>query len=244
MDHRQLGEAIAAYALGALDDADRAATERVLVEHLPGCSSCREMLADFREVAGDLALVTPSRAVPDEVGERIMAHIDDEAAPSVVRTRSPVRRRVASRLGIAAAVVALAGLGAWNLQLASRVTDAEDRSLAVASAAALMAAPDARAASVVGDRGSLVFVWRPGEAVLLGDGVDAPASGRVLQVWLMRAGVPTSAGVFRPSEAGLVVVPVAIDPRGFDRVAITVERGPAGVSRPTSAPIYSGLLTA
>jgi anti-sigma-K factor RskA len=243
MDHRELEEAVAAYALGALDDAERVETERALVEHLPGCASCRELLADFREVAGDLALVTPARALPDEVGERIMAQVLEEERPAAARGPGRVRRRIVSRLGVAAAIVAVAALGAWNVQLASRVDDAEESARAVAQAATLLAAPDARTASVVGDRGSLVFMWRPGEAVLLGHDVEAPDSGRVLQVWLMRSGVPTSAGVFRPSD-GLVVVPIPIDPRGFDRVAITVERGPRGAARPSSAPIYSGLLTA
>jgi predicted anti-sigma-YlaC factor YlaD len=188
MDHRELEEAVAAYALGALDDAERVETERALVEHLPGCASCREMLADFREVAGDLALVAPARALPDEIGERIMAQASEEHRPSVARRGVLVRRRIVSRIGVAAAIAAFAALGVWNLQLASRVGDAERSAQAVAQAAALLAAPDARAASVVGDRGSLVFVWRPGEAVLLGHDVAPPGSGRVFQLWLMRAG--------------------------------------------------------
>ncbi|MFY9587459.1 MAG: anti-sigma factor, partial [Actinomycetota bacterium] len=64
----------------------------------------------------------------------------------------------------------------------------------------------------------------------------------VLQVWLMRGGVPTSVGAFRPDD-GFIVLPIDVDPTAFDRVAITVEKAPKA-KLPTSAPIYSAPLTA
>jgi len=240
MEHEQLEEAVAAYALGALDEAERPEIERALLEHLPGCASCRAMLNDFREIAGDLALVAPRRGVPEAVEERILDGIREQrqvAAPRAFPRRSPW-----GRVAIASVAAAIVALFAWNIQLASRVHDANTRSSDLAAAVSLIGAPDAKTASLGREAGSLVLVWRPGQAVLVGNDVDAPASGKVLQVWLMRAGVPTSVGAFRPDD-GLVVFPIDVDPTTFDRVAITVEKAPSA-PRPTSAPIYSAPLTA
>ena len=240
MEHEQLEEAVAAYAIGALDSSERGAIEHALLEHLPGCASCRELLNDFREVTGDLALVAPRRAVPEAVEERIFEGIRERQHRPDGR---PVARRASwARVAAVAAAAAIVALGAWNLQLASRVRGADVRTERVAAALSLMGAPDARSAALTGDEGTLVFVWRPGEAVLIGHDVAAPPSGSVLHVWLMRGGVPTSAGAFRPSD-GLVVLALAVDAAGFDRVAITIEKAPRA-ARPTRAPIYSAALTA
>ncbi len=241
MEHEQLEEAVAAYALGALDEAERPEVERALLEHLPGCASCREMLNDFREVAGDLALVAPRRGVPEAVEEWILDGIREQRQHTTP-PRVPARRSPLSRAAAVAVVAAIVALGAWNLQLASRVRDADARSEKVASALSLIGSPDARSAALSGGDGSLVLVWHPGEAVLVGHDVAAPPSGKVLQLWLMRAGVPTSVGAFRP-DGGIVVLPVTIDPTGFDRVAVTIENAPRA-SRPTTAPIFSAPLTA
>jgi hypothetical protein len=96
---------------------------------------------------------------------------------------------------------------------------------------------------LTGPTGRLVFVWRRGEAVLVGHDIAAPSSDEVLQLWLVQAGRATSAGVFRP-DRGSVVVPLRVDPSGFDQVAVTVEPGPKGAARPSRAPVYSGSITA
>ena len=237
MEHEQLEETVAAYALGALDVAGRADVERTLLEHLTGCGSCRELFHDLREVTSDLALAAKPREVPAEVEERILQGI---------RERKPQAERTAagrSRLGRAAVAAAIVALGAWNLQLASRVNNAAHRTDTITAVLSLMSAPDARSTTLMGRGGTLVFVRRPGEAVLVGHDVASPPGGRVLQLWLMRAGVPTSAGVFRPS-GGVVALPVPLDTSGVDGVAVTEERGPNGADRPTSAPTYSATLSA
>ena len=125
MDHAQLEEAVAAYAIGSLDEAERPEVEKALLDHLPGCASCREMLTDFREVVGDLALVASPSAVPEGVEERILEGIREHRqriAPRVVARRSPW-----GRVAVAAVAAAVVALGAWNLQLASRVRGADTR---------------------------------------------------------------------------------------------------------------------
>ncbi|MGH2795782.1 MAG: anti-sigma factor, partial [Actinomycetota bacterium] len=106
----------------------------------------------------------------------------------------------------------------------------------------LIGSPDAEAVRLTGERGSLLFAQRPGEAVLVARDVAAPADGYVLQLWLMRDGVPTDAGVFVPEE-GVAVLALGRDAGGFDAVAVTVERAP-GARAPSGAPIYTATLSA
>ena len=240
MDHEQLEQSVAAYALGALDEDGRAETERRLLEHLAGCVSCRELFNDLREVTADLALAVEPVAVRSEVEERILEGIK-ERRPSGERPMMRRRSRF-GRVAVAAAAAAIVALGAWNVSLTSRVNDASRRASSVAAAISLMGSPDARSTRLTGQAGTLVFVARPGEAVLVGHDVPVPSKGNVLQLWLMRAGIPTSAGAFRPTD-GVVVLRVPLSASAFDAVAVTVEKAPRA-ARPTKAPIYSASILA
>ncbi|MGH2783869.1 MAG: anti-sigma factor domain-containing protein [Actinomycetota bacterium] len=239
MDHGQLEETVASYALGALDDAERREVEGVLLDHLAGCDSCRHLLSDFREVVGDLALVAGSQSVPDSVERQLMERIrGDRPATQAATQKRPAWwiRGVA-----AAAIVAVAGLGAWTARLGSDLTDARNRTSDLARALTLIGSPDAETVRLTGERGALLFAQRPGEAVLVARDLLAPADGYVLQLWLMRGGVPTDAGVFVP-EDGVAVLALGHDATGYDAVAVTVERAP-GARAPSGAPIYSASLT-
>ena len=244
MEHEQLEEAIAAFALGA-DDASVGVTQRALLEHLAGCESCRSLFKEMREVAADLALAPSPEAVPAEVEERIFEAIRGRrpAVASVGRARG---RSWFARVGVVAVAAAIVGLFAWNLQLASRVRSTRDSSSTLASALSVLGSPDSHSAALTGIRGRLVFVYRPGEAFLIGENLEPLPSGKVLQLWLMRAGVPTDAGVFTPRDGVLVGYVSQSLPTysQFDTVAVTLERGPHGARSPTSAPIYSGSITA
>lgn len=241
MDHGQLEEAVAGYALGALDEADRHEVEGLLLEHLPGCDSCRRMLADFREVVGDLALVAGSRTVSDSVERQIMERIRGERPAAAVR-QAPRRSRWVARVAVAASFAAIAGLGAWGVQLASRVSDARADTKEFARALTLMGSPDATVVRLGGgEPGTILFAQRPGESVLIASGVATPADGYVLQLWLMRAGIPVSAGVFRP-ENGLAVLALDKGAEGYDGVAVTVERAPRAL-RPSGPPVFSATLS-
>jgi anti-sigma-K factor RskA len=241
MDHGQLEEAVAGYALGVLDDAERREVEGVLLDHLPGCVSCSRMLADFREVAGDLALAAGSRSVPDAIEQRLMERIGAEKPPA--QAVVPARPRWWARAAVAAAVVAIGSLGAWNLHLGSEVSDARADTVAVARALTLVGSPDAVTVRLGGGApGTLLFAHRPGEAVLVARDVETPPDGYVLQLWLMRDGTPVSAGVFRP-ENGLAVLDLGTGADGYDAVAVTIERAPRA-QRPTREPIFSATLTA
>src|SRR5688572_11711347 len=129
-EHERLQEDVAAYALGALDAAER---ERVEA-HLRACDECPRLLAEYRQI-GDLLphalpLQVPPSAVRDELLARaraskllrgttplgpypMKAGVADVGRPKPANTLT----RVLRPLGWAAAVAALLVLLIWNIML-------------------------------------------------------------------------------------------------------------------------------
>lgn len=237
MDHEAIRQAIAAYALDAIDGEERTRVEAELLEHLPGCADCATMMREFRELAGDLAVAAPPRPVPADVERRVVRSIGGEPA-----ARPAARRGGALRVGAIAAALALGVSVAGNAILAIRAGDAGRRADALARAFSLAGDPESRAVALRGREGAMVLAFRPGgRAVLLGDRIPDPPPGRVLELWLLRDGRPVAVQVFRP-DRGLVLVEVRADPEGYEAVAVTVER--RMVPAPTGDPVYAGTLRA
>ncbi|WP_026421553.1 anti-sigma factor family protein [Actinokineospora inagensis] len=97
---------LGAYALGALDEDERAAVER----HLADCADCRAELRDLEEVR-DMAGELPPEALlegPPEDGDLLLARTLRQVRAEVTADRN---RRIAVA-GVAAAVVIAAVLGA------------------------------------------------------------------------------------------------------------------------------------
>ncbi len=92
----------AAYVLGLLDDADRAAYER----HLVGCTACRERVAALRPLGPALA-----RTSADDLTVRpALPPVPDTLLPALVRRVRAQRRRRRLVLGGATAAVAAGAL--------------------------------------------------------------------------------------------------------------------------------------
>jgi len=110
-EHERLRELVGAHALRSLPLEE----VREVVEHLPACPSCRELLAELETLAGELALAAPPVAPPRLLLARI--HRSVEAAP---------RRRPISMFAAAAGIVAVVAMGAVSMiamQRASRIQD-------------------------------------------------------------------------------------------------------------------------
>jgi len=138
-DHSQFEELAAGYALDALSQAD----EQRFLLHAEQCPGCRELVAEFRQVAGALAEASPPGQPGAELGDRILAAAMADAGPqdsladgaraasrdegpAAAGRRvtagnghsSPVALRARGRrwkrpLAVAAAAVLLAGGGIW-----------------------------------------------------------------------------------------------------------------------------------
>jgi anti-sigma-K factor RskA len=215
MPETDLHELVAAYALNALDDDDRAAFE----EHLAGCPQCTAQLAELRDAAAALAYVPDTVAPPAALRSRILETARAER-PNVV----PLRPRTTRTWGLGAvaavAVAAAVALAAWNVSLHNSLNDARSAS--------------SKIVGLKGAEGNLA-VASSGSAALFVCGIGTAPAGKTYEAWVITRGKATRAGQFQGGPR-CVAVPLARTVPDGSAVAVTVE--PAGGSdQPTSTPI-------
>lgn len=226
LHHDEYIDLCAGYALGSLDEGDRARLERHLAE---GCEACERALHDFSIGAKLLAGSLPAETVGSALRDRVMiaagsmrpgapareAEGGDGAEPGpsqVLKLERPRRTSVFPALGWAvAAAFAIAAALFWS-RLETARTDLvklreEQRWAAVMDApgartAQLAPTPQAAAASL---KGRAYVDPATHRAVLVLDGVTAPA-GRDYELWAIRGGAPKALGLVHADAAGHAVV--------------------------------------
>jgi anti-sigma-K factor RskA len=211
MDHTEIHELSAAYALDALEPERRAEFE----EHLLRCAECRETVSLFRETAAALAYGVEAPAPPPSLGRKILEEARRERSNVV-----PLRRRWSLPVAAAAAAVAACaaiGLGLWATSLNSRLNDR----------------PEAVALS--GASGSLI-VSPSGEGTLVVRDLAAAPAGKTYEIWVIQGGKPLPAGTFAGGNRVAVLLTRPV-PEGAV-VAVTLERA-GGVAAPTTKPLIS-----
>lgn len=256
MTHIELRALIPAYALDALSPEEA----REVEAHLPTCEECRRELILMREVASELATAVPTISPPATLRTKILEAVrPDEATqstPSVpplqIPARDTARFPAIPRLprtwimGVAALAAALAVVFAGlTLSLNQRLTALNDRLAAQERVLALLANPESKTAALSGTVSANVrFVYNPGtrQGALVVTDLGDPGAEQVYQLWLIAGQEPESAGVFRPVAGRPIIVPVRADFSRYQAVAISIERGPLGAARPSSAPILLGSL--
>ena len=200
---------VAAYALDALDDAERAEFEA----HLATCGSCPAELAEFTEVVGGLADAT-SVAAPPNLRERVLARIaETEQVPEMLPTTerhepdgtgsvvdlAERRRRklsIANMLtAAAAAVVLLVGAVAISGLRGDDDSDYDD----VASAT------DAVVAELAGDSGTVEVAYSAelDRVALRGEGVEDLEPGLRYALWAIADETPVPAGLFDTDDGSI-----------------------------------------
>lgn len=237
-----------AYALDALDAEQAAAFER----HLDSCPDCRAEVESFTSAVSHLAddsteapparlrdsvltSITQVRPLPPMVPSDSSGDVVSDNPTAVVTLEARRARRLTTWLAIAAAVLAVATVGAvWRA--ASLQGEVSQLTATAAELNAVLTAPDAQTI-VQGEataRATVVMSASEGAAVLLTQGLVAP-QGSTYQVWYVSsAGVASSAG-FVPSTSGTPTVLVG-DPTQAAAVGVTLE--PAGGSpQPTTDPV-------
>lgn len=225
-----LHDLTAAYALDALDAADRARYE----EHLAACEPCREELEGFWDVSGALAHAAGGPPPPASLRDRILERARDER-PNVV----PFRRRFAVPvLSSAAAIAAVAALalGLWGTSVSNDLDELRARAGSDRQAIAVLADPNHRSIRLAGADGRLV-VSTTGRAAMVLSGLDRAPEGKVYEIWVIEAGRATPAGLFEGADTRTVLAlsrPVPEDAV----VAVTLERA-GGVDSPTGTPLFT-----
>jgi anti-sigma-K factor RskA len=267
LEHTWL-EHTAPYALGALDDSDRAAFE----EHLATCAVCKAEVRELREVAGLLATGVAQVAPPPSLRARILSDarsvrpISSAAGP--VSTEPPVSTPIATSVGkrvnilpwvvaIAASLAAIIAGQQFRQERSSRVAAVQalaSARLTVDSTGAALAgrdsliaslvAPDVQAVSVTGTGPSPSARYfldrRANRIVIAASALPPAASGRTYQLWGIETGrSPVSLGTFNTDASGRALASLTV-PAGL-RIAVTaVTDEPTGGSpQPTTTPFLA-----
>jgi anti-sigma-K factor RskA len=241
-DHQWL-ELAGAYALGALDPAERAGFEA----HLAGCTTCRTEVEALRELTALLGHGVAAAEPPPALRERVLA------TARQVRPIGARRGRLVPWLAAAAAVVLAVLAGeAYRAERAAR--QQATRALAalrdsVAARDSLLAAllsPDASTAALAatGQPPSARLFWSPSRhrVVIAVYRLPPAPAGRTYQLWAIASGRPVSLGLFNTTPDGSLRAALDV-PAGlvFQVTAVTEE--PAGGSpQPTQQPFLIGKL--
>jgi anti-sigma factor RsiW len=240
MEHEEIQEMLAAYALDALEP-DEA---ELVARHLETCPRCSQEVDEHREAAGALAFAGES--APEGLWDRIQQRLDEpppevevDLAPIVpMRGRStPPRRRLPTGVRAAALVLATAAavviavLGVQVADLRSKVSNLSDRTVAAPGAGAVpvqMRSPDGVhvvPAVLAPDGTGFVF---PGN-------LPALPADQTYQLWAIADGKRISVGVL-----GNTLTPSTFTADGrIDALAITTENAP-GASTSTKDPVVVG----
>jgi anti-sigma-K factor RskA len=226
MENGTVHELTAAYALDALDEAER----RTYEEHLSACTRCREELADLSQTAALLAHGAPSATPPPALRERILAEARRSRRANVI----PFRRRSRVVLGAAAAMTAAAAAIAiaFGVQWASVSQDLDEARNAVD----VLADPAARSVPLEGAEGRVV-VNSKREAALTVQRLRSAPKGKTYELWVIRDGTPRRAGLFEGGdEPDVVLLEEEVDEDAT--VAVTLEQD-GGVDAPTGRILFS-----
>lgn len=233
-----------AYAVDALDDAERAEFER----HLQVCQECQSEVVTLRAAAAELShavVTTPPPSLRQAVLRDIaavrplppltaVAELDRRREARDER-RSGLHRRL-SRLAFGAAAAAAAAV----LALGALVWAPWDRDDPTPTATEqVLQADDARRHQKIVDGARVTIVRSPslGKAVVVADGMAPAPAGKDYQLWLQtRDGKMVSAGLMPRESAPTVTTMLQGDASQAIGAGITVE--PAGGSpQPTSDPV-------
>ncbi len=226
--HERHRDDLAAYALGALEEAEAAELRR----HLEGCEECRRQLRWLQPAVDLLPRAIPQRDPPPRLRKRLMATVRAESRGAARGAAARGRRRdlgVLLRPATAVAAGAMLVAGGVGGYLLHQPT--EERPSVVA------ARPNQRLAPAA----SGTLERRDGSAILHVEGMPALARDQVYETWVQRGGSvePSSLFTLRRNRSGDAAIPGPLE--GADAVLVTAEpRG--GSAQPTSAPLLRASL--
>ena len=247
---RDLHALAGAYALDALDGAERDRFER----HLRGCRACQSEVRGFAATAAALAMAAAAEPPPG-LKQRVLAAaaVTRQSPPAVAKVAAHRRPRATApwrpwlpRLAVpvaAAGLVAAAVLGGVTVWTQHQLTTVQAENQAIA---AVLAAPDAQIASApttAGGTATVVASHSEGKMVFTSSGLGALPPLKVYELWFLRPGSARPAGLVPSAIAGRTPPVLASGLTAGDKVGVTVEPA-GGSSSPTTTPIVVLTLSA
>jgi len=234
--HEQVDELIAAFALGAVDDAEATLVRR----HLPECGECQATLVRMTEVVAVLPLSLEEVAPPAELKDRVLAHVAGRAVAPLApanHAQEPTTgkllflRRIPTWAPVAAAAVLVAAMFGVNMaQRPPRPTPVSSNLQATLL--------DGSHSGV----GNVTYITDQHLALVTFHQLAAPEAGKNYELWVIPAGGrAVASGVFLPDPDGSKVMVVNRPIAHGDTIAVTQE-APGGAPQPTSSPIITGQL--
>ena len=219
-EHEALRDLIAPVALGAAAPHEIARVEA----HAEQCAICGEELASLRAAADVLAIAVPQHDPPPSLKDSLMATVRAEAAerageePEAEAPARPGRERRRRFLGIPAwpAAAAVAAIVALALAIGLVVSTSGD-SGGDATTIAMTAGPEAP-----GITGQVLYVPDEDTAVVNLSDLPPLEPGDAYQLWVIKDGTPTSAGLFEltgPAAARTVATGL----QDADALAVTAQ---------------------
>jgi hypothetical protein len=240
---RRVHELSGAYALDALDDAERERFER----HLQRCPACVEDVRRMTSTATALAMAV-SAEPPPGLKARVLAATATTPQLPPLPAAAAARRRHGRRitrsdwfprlaLGVAAVGVAAAVvLAVVTVSTQDRLDRLQTQNQAIA---AVLAAPDAQvatAASSTGGRATVVLSYAEQKMIFTSTGLPALPNNKVYELWLLSTGSARAAGLLPEPTDGKTAPVLAAGLTSADKVGVTVEPA-GGTSSPTTTPI-------
>ena len=230
-------DSLPAFVLGALDEEEK----RQVSLHLEHCHFCQAELASLQQVADELPLAIALAEPSPDLKVRLMQSIHQqkvEPQPELSPANQPsfqqrvfaLFRRPLPALGVALIILLVVGnLLLWRqLNLATQRATTPMRVLALANTVNSSQATGTLIMDSAGKYGTLVV-----------DNLVTLDPARQYQVWLIKRGVRSSAGVFSVNPDGYasleLLAPIPLIQ--YDAIGISIE--PAGGSQmPTGASVF------
>jgi Anti-sigma-K factor rskA len=255
-DHEQYQDALALYAMHALDDEHELAELRA---HLGSCGECRRELEALR---GDMALLALSTSGP-QPPQRSRVRLMEAVAAEPRRAARPKSKFVLGRLqplwpawapmAIALLLVVFGlVLARENLRLRNRSEklaqdlQAEKQKSALAQEiVAMMNDPSLPRMTLVSAKTApqpqVKTIYQPqkGHILLMANNLPTLPDDKVYQLWLLPAGggSPMPAGTFTPDPKGGTMMMHAMESGGIEARAFAVTVEPRGGSQSPTMPI-------
>jgi anti-sigma-K factor RskA len=240
---RRVHELSGAYALDALDAAERERFER----HLRRCASCTDDVRQMTATAARMAMAVAAEPPPGLKGRVLAAAATTPQLPPLPATAAARRRRgrhvIRSAwfprlsLGIAAVGVAAAVvLAVVTVSTQDRLNSVQAQNRAIE---AVLSAPDAQIAtgkSSIGGTATVVLSYAEQKMIFTSSGLPALPNAKVYELWLLSSKSATPAGLLPTAADGKTAPLLASGLTSADKVGVTIEPA-GGTSAPTTTPI-------